>query len=50
MKRADIFRDMIAAVGAASISAGCGLAWLPLGLVVGGLLMIAGVVLSAPKR
>lgn len=35
------------AIGAASITIGFGVAWLPLGLIVGGALLIAGCALAA---
>lgn len=36
MNRADLARDVVAGIGALSVSIGCGIAWLPLGFIVFG--------------
>lgn len=39
--------DLVMVAGAAAMAVGCGLIYLPAGLIVGGALAIAGAILSA---
>lgn len=40
--------DVLLVCGAAAVSVGCGMAWLPLGVIVAGVELIAFALLSGP--
>lgn len=46
-RSAIILRDLSGLIGAAMISAGAGMIYLPAGMIVGGGLLVAGAVLTA---
>ncbi|WP_155006440.1 hypothetical protein [Sphingomonas hengshuiensis] len=50
MKRSEWIAEAAGIAGAAAIAAGCGMIWIPLGVIVAGLLLVTGAILNTALR